>query len=274
MTVGALDVRVKRSLHSLQSKHSSGGIRGNISELSDASRRRLISSARNIPGLRSLITFTYPDAKYSDDVNPFMISGRHVKGHLERLRKAMIYRGLAGFWFLEFQRRGAPHFHVFCVGTLSQEARDSLRATWAKIVGSGCPHHLRRGMDYQELRKPEAAAGYAAKYSSKGEQKEVPEQYRGIGRFWGVFGAFPPPVTVRVSFRELYELVRVARAAARAQRRERGPGFRPPTDGGRVGFASWYVAPAMRWYLERAYTIPENPHELIVVAHRTHKPEC
>jgi hypothetical protein len=274
MAVGALDVRVKRSLHGLDSKHSSGGIRGNISELSDASRRRLISKARNIPGLRSLITFTYPDAKYSDDLNPFMTSGRHVKGHLERLRKAMIYRGLAGFWFLEFQRRGAPHFHVFCVGTLSQEARDSLRATWAKIVGSGCPHHLRRGMDYQELRKPEAAAGYAAKYSSKGEQKEVPEHYRGIGRFWGVFGSFPPPTVLRVSMRDLYELVRVARKAAEVQRRERGAGFRPPKDQGRVGFASWYVAPAIRYFLERTYTNRENPAELLVVAYRSRTPEC
>jgi hypothetical protein len=183
-----------------------------------------------------------------------MSDGRHVKGHLERLRKAMIRRGLAGFWFIEFQQRGAAHFHVFCCGTLSQEARDSLRATWAKIVGSKCPHHLRRGMDYQVLRKAEAAAGYAAKYSSKNEQKTVPDCYKGIGRFWGFFGDFPAKTAVTLSMRDVYALVRVARAAAKAQARARGP--------------------AIRYFLERSYTGLGNPVGYSVVARQSHSLGC
>lgn len=269
----ASDVRVRRSFHGLQSKHSGGGIRGNISELSDASRRRLVERARNLPGLQCILTFTFPDARYSDDVRPFMTDGRYVKGLHQRLRKALVRRGLAGFWFLEFQRRGAPHFHVFCVGTLSQEARDSLRATWAKMVGSACPHHYRRGMDYQLLRKREAAAGYAAKYSAKSEQKTVPDHYRGIGRFWGVFGPLPEPEVIRVAPVEVVQLVRVARAAAKAQRRDRGPGYRPRADKGRTGFALWYVAPAIREYVMRTYTLQESPGGWLLVAHHSHTPE-
>lgn len=272
--VGVLDIRVRRSFHGMQSRHSGGGIRGNIATLSDASRRRLIERARNTSGLRTLLTFTFPDAKYSDDLHPFMSDGRYVKGILEKLRKGLIRRGLAGFWFLEFQKRGAPHFHFFCVGVLSDDHLATLRALWHKLAGSTCPHHYKRGMDYTVLTKPEAAAGYAAKYSTKNEQKTVPEHYRGIGRFWGFFGDLPKALPISVDVSDVVQLVRLARAAARAQRRDRGPGYRVPRDKGLTGFASWYVAPAIRYFLERVYTVPESPAGWQIGGRRSHMLGC
>jgi hypothetical protein len=282
LEVGVLDVRVRRSFTNTQSK-TGGGIRSSISELSDASRRRLVERARNTPNITSLLTFTYPGEQYASLGNPFMTSGEHVKYQFTKLRKALVRRGLAGFWFLEFQARGAPHFHVFCVGTLDLDALDSLRALWRKIVGSSCPHHcLTRtskqsysyaGIDYQVLRRPDAAGAYAAKYSSKDVQKVVPDHYKGVGRFWGFFGELPDKEVIRLSYREILSLVRVSRAAARAQARSR-PGYRARVDKGLTGLAQWYVAPAIRYYLSRVYTVQGSPGGYLVTARRKRNPEC
>lgn len=271
LDVGACDVRVRRCFSGLQGRQR-GGLRGRISRLSDASRRRLIYQARNLTNLRTLLTFTYPHERYSVPGREFMADGRLVKDQFRKLRQALCRRGLAGFWFLEFQVRGAPHFHVFAVGELSTGQLDSLRKLWWKIVGSGCPHHRVRGVDYQVLRKPEAAAGYAAKYSSKESQKTVPECYADIGRFWGFFGDLPKPVELSLSYRDVYQLIRVARKASQVAALERG--FRVRRDRGVAGFASWYAGAAIRDYLARVYRVQESPGGYRLAAYRSRSPGC
>jgi len=255
LTIGASDVRCKRSVQGTTGKRP-GGIRSNITGLSHASRRRLVSAARNIAGLNTFVTFTYPAERYSVEGNDWFRDGRVVKKHHERLRKALIYRRFAGLWFLEFQTRGAPHFHFFTVGALSPSEVIKLRKLWAKIVGSDCPHHPYEGMDYQTLNKPQAAGAYAAKYATKQQQKDIPEGFRNVGRMWGLFGDLPQAAEHKFTFAEVVSLWRIARAAAKAQARANGYRMRP--DSGRVGLTHWNVAPALLVWLRRVYELPES----------------
>ena len=266
MLIDTADIRVSTEFHHTRSKPGRGN-RKEIERFSEQSRRRLLWQARNYPELKTILTITYPHEEYASTANggDFMQDGRVVKDHLRKMRQVLTYHGISGFWFLEFQLRGAPHVHFFIDGWVSQSVEYKIRKTWHRMVGSDCPHHLLRGLDVQTLRKKHAASYYAAKYSTKDSQKIVPERYRGVGRFWGFFGKKrDKAVQIRTSMKEIYRLARVARNYAKARARSEGYKIRSPQ--GWAGYAVYYAAPVLRDYLLSRYTIQdirrETPLEL------------
>jgi hypothetical protein len=87
---------------------------------------------------------------------------------------------------LEFQQRGAPHFHIFVTHPTELKW---VSQKWYDIVNSEDPRHLRAGTKCERLRGGKAATiSYASKYACKMAQKDVPEGYENVGRFWGVTG--------------------------------------------------------------------------------------
>lgn len=174
------DTIIKRPLLNGQSRPQvGGGINTGIKELSDASLRRMKLHCRNMPHASYIITLTYPKEFPSD--------GKRVKRHLEAMREWFRRAGVSVFWFLEFQERGAPHYHLFTDNPVDAK---ELSKKWYQVVGSGDEKHLRAGTQIQRIRKPHAIAAYAAKYATKAEQKTVPEGYSNVGRFWGGFGIY------------------------------------------------------------------------------------
>jgi len=60
---------------------------------------------------------------------------------------------------------------------------------WYNIVGSEDPRHKVAGVRVEALRQGrKATISYASKYAAKMAQKDVPENIRNCGRFWGVSG--------------------------------------------------------------------------------------
>jgi len=173
-----------------------GGVRKDIQMLTFDSRRRLAFVASNTSvEFVTMITLTYPGDWEND--------GKEVKRHLavflKRLRR--FWPGCQYLWFLEFQRRGAPHFHMFVDAQLPEKRADKARVYrmigewWYKIVASDDPRHLKAGTRVEQIRKPKGAARYAVKYAMKAYQKIVPVAYRSVGRFWGHSrGVKPVPV--------------------------------------------------------------------------------
>jgi hypothetical protein len=118
------------------------------------------------------------------------------------LTKKGIYHW-AALWFLEFQSRGAPHVHIIifdCKMTreIIKSARSWVGRAWSKIVSNPNAHeadkHARVGTQVAKMKT--GHFGYASKYATKTEQKEVPEEFKAVGRFWGVWNykAVPPVV--------------------------------------------------------------------------------
>jgi len=168
-----------------QVKSGPGGRREQITMLSDESLRRLAFVANNTNiELRSMITLTYP-AEYPT-------SGKVCKRHLERLLKGLkrlCGQDLAYLWFLEFQKRGAPHFHILLQVGLIPESCNPWRAwlsnRWYKIVKSGDDKHLLAGTRWENVRQAEGLRHYVVKYAAKTYQKLVPPDFQDVGRFWG-----------------------------------------------------------------------------------------
>lgn len=169
------DSILNRSLVNSQgTKHQRGSIRG----FSPKSKNRLIFSIRNRIDASHMITLTYPRA--------FPFSGELVKKHWSAFRHWLLRREAEGVWILEFQKRGAPHFHIFLNKGIGKKL---VAQAWYKIVGSNDERHLRAGTRVEKLRKSHAAEAYAAKYGAKMEQKSVPKGFEHVGRFWGKFGS-------------------------------------------------------------------------------------
>jgi len=204
-----------------------GGKRGVITEFTDQARFRLLHVIKNCElDFRSMATITYPAE--------FPMSGRIAKRHLNAFTVALRRRfpGISGIWFLEFQRRGAPHFHIMLNLDLAdhgpivertrkhrngtsrtfqtvQSVHEWISQTWFRIVGSGDKKHLRAGSSWEVIEHEEGALRYGAAHAAKPFQKEVPEGFADVGRFWGSLGEvrIPSPEIDPITPEELVYLL-------------------------------------------------------------------
>jgi len=94
-------------------------------------------------------------------------------------------------WIKEFQRRGSVHFHLLIV--FSDLLRGDFRfhrdelikfvsRSWHEITGSS-DKGLRAGTRVEGVRR--SAIGYMMRYMGKDYQKNVPPDFKNVGRFWG-----------------------------------------------------------------------------------------
>jgi len=124
-----------------------------------------------------MITLTYP-GQWSQDPKAWK---RDLDVFFRRLCRA--YPQAAAFWKLEFQTRGAPHFHLLVWGVPpNAQARTWVSRAWFEIVGSGDERHLRAGTQVQRVENWRQASAYCAKYLGKSDGGDHPQ----AGRVWGV----------------------------------------------------------------------------------------
>jgi hypothetical protein len=154
------------------------GKKENITMLSKASLGRLVFLVQNTDiEFTGMTTLTYPSI--------FPENGKECKKHLNRFLSWYRVCGIGEYvWFMEFQKRGAPHFHILHEDDMSKIAK-SVSKAWYEAVGSNDPKHLKAGTRTEKIRQSGGARNYAAKYGAKKEQKSVPPQFSDVGRFWG-----------------------------------------------------------------------------------------
>jgi len=157
--------------------------RGKISGLSSASWGRMVCKLSRVRA-GGFMTLTYPG-----DWRAHAKSPKESKQALRNFRKKLVSTYpdvLGGVWILEFQERGAPHYHLWTVHDrrILQGEWES-RSKWVSVnwqrFGGG------KISNWEPTRFPDAAARYAAKEGSKRFQKDPPEGWP-PGRFWGEFG--------------------------------------------------------------------------------------
>jgi hypothetical protein len=181
--------------------------RGKIVKISSRSLNRLalIVRSSNVQFL-SLMTLTY-GANYPLSGK---VAKRHLNSFLTDCRRK--FGKFDYFWVIEFQSRGAIHFHIATTlpePTYSQ--REIFADMWARISTpenwSYCPLYqpdkLRIIIDVLQTRtavwsvaihpksweavlEQDGMSRYLAKYANKLRQKEVPDSFQNVGRFWGV----------------------------------------------------------------------------------------
>jgi hypothetical protein len=189
-------------------EHLGGGKRGDIQVFSAGSRYRLFRLLHQLTFDKvTFMTLTYP--------NEFPTDARVYKANLKEFhRKFEIeYPGVQGVWRLEFQERGAPHFHIMW---LDWQPKDDGEAQW--IWKSTChtwdmAHEL-LGVDIRVVTdntQQALIAFYMAKYIAKIDERKIKDDERKCGRWWGKWNINEPePYQFEVSDREAEQLTAFA----------------------------------------------------------------
>lgn len=210
-------VKVKRP--GIQPAQLNGERRGQVNGLSSKARARLLWCAENTPALNCkglmFVTLTYPGEWPKD--------GREVKRHLDTFGKRM--RRVDGFflWVLEYQTRGAPHFHLlakFPGDWDLKQVREWVEVAWFQVVGSGDEKHLNAGTSVEIVKNPAAAGYYVSQYAGKWDQKTIPAGVTLPGRMWGLVGCkIPKPKILNYGEdeRDGIQLIRLIKRAAASE---------------------------------------------------------
>lgn len=150
------------------------------------------------------ITLTYP-RDYTSDASEWK---RHLDVFMKRVARRC--KNPCVIWKLEFQKRGAPHFHLV---VLERKfiSRSWIAEAWNKIVGGG-EDHLAVGTHVMAVKEGTSALWYIAGYL--GKQAAPPSGCKWTGRWWGMRGK-AAYVCRRAEFPltdgQFYDFVRFAR---------------------------------------------------------------
>ena len=177
------------------------GVRGAVKGFSRGSRRRMTKRIMRVPfasftspkgadvvtGLFACLT--YPK-EYTRDHKVYQ---RHLDVFIRRLKRNWPYLGSISK--LEFQKRGAPHFHLvvlFKSPVILPNFRAWLSQAWYEVVDSGDEKHLEAGTEAHGLYIPGDGGGAARlmQYLCKYITKESEADFE-TGRVWGWRGEIP-----------------------------------------------------------------------------------
>ena len=174
-----------------------GGKRGEIQAFSDESRLRLFQLLHQLRFEKvHFVTLTYP-GDYGTWDNKFK---KHLKEYRRRFEER--YGKIQAVWRLEFQKRGAPHFHIMyldCPFIPVQEWND----LWEDITHKKYWVRAGNGLDLKVCTNANQApliAFYLAKYVAKVDENPCEREGVKPGRFWGKWNIEEPePVEFEVS---------------------------------------------------------------------------
>lgn len=151
----------------------------------------------------SMLTLTYPKI--------FPNNGEIVKTDINTICQKMRRKGWSYVWFLEFQKRGAPHVHfLLSPDCITPQMRAEFGIYWTERIAMSewytgqclTDDYLAEVIKmlkfncnpetFQLLRGDDGAKRYATKYAAKEKQKKVPSTYKNVGRFWGASADVKP----------------------------------------------------------------------------------
>lgn len=166
------------------------GKRGKVTIFSRKSRRRLLeffarTAQTNKP--RVFLTLTYPSNMTDAETGK-----QHLRAFLERVRRK--YPQASAIWRIEYQERGAVHFHLLFF-SLPYWKADSIRQVWSEIIGEENPWvHIetvrsRRGTTYY-------VSKYIAKMPSNADVSLSSLPYSHVGNHWGYFNKPQIPMAI------------------------------------------------------------------------------
>jgi hypothetical protein len=169
----AVDGSVVRSFPLSGSSHKPGpgGRRGRILRFSRQARARMVEHVnmykRQVVGRAVFITLTYPGT---------YPAAREAKRHLDNFVKRLLRRfpDAGGVWRLEWQERGAPHFHLLIFGVGYIPWQWTAQA-WYEVCGQLSEEHRKAGTETRRARSRRQALYYLSKYLAKTTQDKEAE---------------------------------------------------------------------------------------------------
>lgn len=169
------------------------GKRANITGFSKGSRKRILTRINTINqkrlfGKQIFITLTY-SSSYPLDAHSWKRDLDNFLKQLKRLNPKSV-----AIWRMEFQERGAPHFHIILMFTDPSDIcknvftlRKKLKRAWFRISNIPKPDQTNFACDVNYIESWRGVTYYTGKYICKAEQSNIKALYPDyLGRFWGI----------------------------------------------------------------------------------------
>jgi hypothetical protein len=174
---------------------SKNGLRGSIKNFSKKSRKRLFDLVNSLNPKGSLmplfVSLTYPHV---------MCDGMTAKRDLRTFTKRLLrlYPDAAILWRMEYQDRGAIHFHLL-IWNVRFIPWEWIRENWRGVIGApegALATDIRRIYNVKHMLS--YVSKYIAKSGSVGSFNSVPYVSTWTGRFWGIMGKDRMPWAAKV----------------------------------------------------------------------------
>ena len=184
--------------------------RGIVTVFSRGSRRRLIKKMRRLAqGVEKafFVTLTYPE-RFPDGT----IAKQHQRALMERIRR--LHPEASAIWRIEYQKRGAPHFHHIWFN-LPYIPQQMLRDMWSEIIAEYITDQ-KPFVRIEMVRSRRGIMYYVGKYVAKMGHEEDHEMHEGqdkqglfnsvsylhAGRWWGIHNqaALPWGIKIKIVF--------------------------------------------------------------------------
>lgn len=188
-------VQIKQDMQNTQ---NGGGKRKECIGFSDGSRRRLMQRMAmwNLNDLHLyFVTMTYPGIYVQD----WHVWKRDIDTAIKAIERK--YECTVGcLWRIEFQKRGAPHFHMILATNKECKniavLRREIAVLWADIVKDGYlknegkwqeyeqhyKNHVKAGTNVEKVQGRKQLMSYVSKYVAKNTGINAPDKF---GRNWG-----------------------------------------------------------------------------------------
>jgi len=199
---------VRAKIHKITDQHHKAHRRGKITGFSAQSRGRLFDIFNSME-LRNPVIFI--TLTYEKDMTNAQTAKAHLRSFIKRLQRLYQNRKMAFVWRMEFQERGAVHFHIMAFD-LPFTPKETIKSMWAQVIGGYDPftriemiYSSKKTMNYvskyvAKVDKPEIGGFNPLTYLSAYQQKHGDE----IGIVWGIIGKQNLPmaelVTIEIGF--------------------------------------------------------------------------
>lgn len=190
-----------------------GGKRNEIKVFSSESRYRLIRMMHTLEFDRvTFATLTYPA--------DFPTEAKKYKAHLKEYRRRFerLYGPLRAVWRLEFQKRGAPHYHLMYLNAPFIAVTDWC-GMWSDVIKTKDENHRKIGVDVKLVAsggENRLVMSYLAKYVGKVDNATSNSRTEKPGRWWGKWNLEEQiPIEISLGSRQAESVVSYALASRR-----------------------------------------------------------
>lgn len=132
--------------------------RGRVTTFTSGSRTRMFDMFHKLDIKTKPIFVTLT---YGEDYPNAQTAKSNLRAFFERIRRATVLLNVSGVWRMEFQERGAPHFHIIFFG-LPYIKKEKIQSMWAEITNSVQPFTR-----IESIKKHRGLMFYVSKYVAK-----------------------------------------------------------------------------------------------------------
>jgi hypothetical protein len=253
---------VRAKIHKMTDQQHQNHKRGRIVDFSAQSRGRLfdIFNSMEIRKAVIFITLTY----LSEDIDCDLAKAQ-LRAFIKRLQRLHDGKNLSFIWRMEFQERGAIHFHIMAFG-LPFTPKQDIQTMWGEIICQVAPF-TRIEMIYSSKKVMNYVAKYIAKVNTSENSGFNPVTYLSayqamhgdeIGRVWGIIGKSNLPMAELVTIEIGFNYARFMQFKELASHT-----YPPIMESLSLGFRL-YVMSAQQWkqWFYSMYVLPDYPTTL------------